>query len=312
MNAFAIFGLSLGLVFALFALTAALVGYQLLFPPPSYADVVMRRTRRQRSEPVPTGSPEELWQGPGHARIVDRAAEFIAHLVPPEVLDWMRPRLQAAGQRQSPELVLGEALTATVLLAGALLAVALAFHFPLITIGLALGVPAVWWLRVSSRLAEVRREVEAEVSMVLVVAASVARSTSGLDGPRGLLPYLISEIDCTFCDLLHEAVIDASARGVMVEEVLEEMGAIYRLSVLVTVAGAFRAWRRQGVGLGRAMASAANAVMETQLSDALRRTYVRNTVSVLPVAIFDLPALLLLLLTPALSRLFNATGLFTG
>lgn len=135
----------------------------------------------------------------------------------------------------------------------------------------------------------------------LMAAASV--SLTQLDGARGVMNWSVMTIENDATAVFKRLMIESSARHDSLEDTFDRYAARWDLKELATLAQIFRLFHKSGRGLRDGFANAAQTWQEEQervLELGMGRKIVAAT---LPLVIFDIPALLLLLLAPAAFQL---------
>lgn len=178
---------------------------------------------------------------------------------------------------------------------------------------LALGVPALRWVRLSRNAKKRVALIDAELPVTIALLGIAAGIRSSFDGEGGALAALARHVDSPGVRLLRHAAESAEARsegraGQPIEHVLEAWGVQYDLQGLRALARAITMTRAEGVGLESSLQQLAQDLTDRQMDQVVRRAAARVVMALIPFVIFDLPALLIWFGYPGASRALAGFG----
>jgi hypothetical protein len=304
-------------VFAFACFGVGLFGYLLLAKPEDVALGALGRisgaelSLDTRTVFTPTNRAGRLY-----APTVNRIMVGIRRFLPGVTSDYLAPRLLVAGIDSEPEVWLGEIIFATgfifliALIATRLFSNPNGIHIPPWVILLALIVPIFRWTDMTLKMRSARSGVRETLPQLFTIAATVARITTSIEGPNGLLSYMVNLVDSPAAEVLRKILIRAASTNRSVEEIMDEFSIYYRVPALQGLAANIRLARRKGgAGLPQAIANASIRLAEQEIDRMVSNAAIKSQFSMMAVVIFNMPGLMIMLMAPAVARF--ATG-FSG
>lgn len=201
--------------------------------------------------------------------------------------------------------------TVLITLASVGVAVVLAIFSGVMALVLAPVLVAFYQYSSLSRKASKRRShIQQQLPSILALMAAAAAQIGALEGRGGVMQWIINTVDDDTTALFRDLLREASARRTSLEIVFDEASLRLKIEQLASLAQIFAIYHEAGRGLREQFEQVANdwrLDMERKLEASMGR---RNFASMVPMILFNLPALMLIILTPAIINV--AHQLFGG
>lgn len=246
-----------------------------------------------------------------YAPTLNRIMYAIRRFLPSFTSEFLSPRLLVAGIDAEPEVWLGETIFATAaiflltLIATRLLGDSTPGHLyvpPWIMLA-TLIVPVLRYADLNLKMNAAREGVRETLPQIFTIAATVARITNSIEGPNGLLPYMVNLVESPAAEVLRKILIRSASTNRPVEEVMDEFSIYYKVPALQGLAASIRLARRKGgAGLPQAIANASIRLSEQEIDRMVNAAAVKSQFSMMAVVIFNIPGLMIMLLAPAAFR----------
>ena len=301
-------------VFALVCFGIGLFGYLFLARPEDLTLSALSRisgeelSLENRTAFTPVGRAGRLY-----APTVNRITGAIRRFLPSGASEFLTPRLLIAGIDTEPEIWLGETIFATVviflitLFATRVFSDPHRFYVPAWVLLFTLIVPAFRYFDLNQKMGKARGGVRSTLPQLFTIAATVARVTNSIEGPNGLLSYMVNLIDSPASEVLRKILIRAASTNRSVEEIMDEFAIYYKVPALQGLASNIRLSRRKGgAGLPQAIATASIRLAEQEIDHMVNTAAIKSQFAMMAVVIFNMPGLMIMLLAPAVFRLFNS------
>lgn len=153
--------------------------------------------------------------------------------------------------------------------------------------------------RLSRQARQRRQRIQSQLPSVVFLMASAAEARTNLDGESGVMAWAIQRIDDDVTKLFRLLVSRASAHGVPLENTFEEAAERMNIPELMEMAKTFAVFHEGGRGLAPSLRDMAHAWQQEQghLLEASMGT--KSFLAIVPVVLLDLPALMIIIMTPA-------------
>lgn len=168
---------------------------------------------------------------------------------------------------------------------------------PLLLLPVMVG--AMLYTRLSRKARSRRTRIQQQLPSIMALMAAAAAELTSLDGARGIMNWICMTVDDDVTQLFHALQVKAVANRQPLEDVFEEAAIRLGIPEFSILAETFLLFHKAGRGLRDAFVNMATNWREEQARE-LEAAMARKTfMATVPLVLFDIPALLLILLTPA-------------
>lgn len=144
-----------------------------------------------------------------------------------------------------------------------------------------------------------RARMQQQLPSIMALMGAASEQLTSLEGSRGVLNWTCMTIDDEVTQLFRKLQIRSVAENVHLENIFEDAADRLQMTELGLLAETFALYRKTGRGLREAFINMANTWRKEQ-ERTLESSMARKTfLATVPLVLFDIPALLIILLTPA-------------
>lgn len=150
-----------------------------------------------------------------------------------------------------------------------------------------------------------RNRIQRQLPPTLALMASASDALTNLDGDNGIMGWTVRTINNEVSQLFRRFIVEAAARGVMLEDVMDYYANRWHILEFGLLAQQFALYHKYGRGLKDAFLEMANDWQVDQNQALEVSMGQRVFATTIPVVMFDIPALMMILLTPAAFMIFK-------